>query len=88
MFRLLGFLIVGLLAGLLARFLVPGRHPMGCLMTMILGLAGSFTGGFIASLIWGPEGDRYIYPTGIIGSTIGAIVVLLIYGYSQRRNQP
>jgi uncharacterized membrane protein YeaQ/YmgE (transglycosylase-associated protein family) len=88
MFRFLGFLIVGLVAGLLARLIVPGRNPMGCLMTTLLGLAGSLTGGFLASMIWGPSGDRFIHPTGFIGSTIGAIVLLLIYGYTQRRNGP
>ena len=86
--RFLGWLVIGLLAGLFARFLVPGRHPMGCLLTLLLGLAGSFVGGFLASMIWGPPEDgRLIYPSGFIGSTIGAVLVLLAYGYSQRKNR-
>lgn len=83
--RFLGWIVIGLLAGLLARFFVPGRQPMGCAVTLLVGLAGSLVGGFLASMIWGtPVDGRMIHPTGLIGSTIGAILVLLAYGYSQR----
>ena len=82
----LWWMVIGLVAGLLARLFVPGQQPMGCLLTMVLGLVGSLVGGFLASLIWGaPEGGRIVHATGLIGSTIGAVIVLLIYGYSQRR---
>ena len=59
MFQILWWIIVGLIVGALARFLVPGRDPMGWLGTIVLGIAGSFVGGFIGSLIWKPaSGSR------------------------------
>ena len=80
MLTLIGFLILGIIAGALARLLVPGRDPMGLLGTMLLGIVGSFVGGFLASLLLnrGSEGGL-LQPSGLIGSIIGAIVALLIY---------
>jgi uncharacterized membrane protein YeaQ/YmgE (transglycosylase-associated protein family) len=73
----IGFLIVGLIAGVIARFLVPGPDPMGWLGTLILGVIGSFVGGTLAALIFG--GTLTLSTAGIIGSIIGAIIVLLIW---------
>lgn len=72
------FLIVGLIAGFIARALVPGPDPMGILPTLILGVVGSFVGGFIFAIF---TDDKILdpNPTGIIGSVIGAIVALLIW---------
>ena len=83
---LIGFLLVGLIAGLIARFLMPGAQPMGILATLALGLVGSFIGGFLSSLI-GPHGSSVLElrPSGIIGSTIGAFVLLLAVGWSRPR---
>jgi uncharacterized membrane protein YeaQ/YmgE (transglycosylase-associated protein family) len=74
---LLAWLIVGLLAGALARFLVPGRDPMGFLGTLVLGLVGSVIGGLIGDLLAGSDED--FSPAGLIGSILGAIVALLVY---------
>lgn len=77
--NILWFLIVGLIAGFLARAIVPGKDPMGLVATLVLGVVGSFVGGFIFSLF---QSDREILDfstTGLIGSIIGAIVALLIY---------
>lgn len=77
--NILWFLIVGLIAGFLARAIVPGKDPMGLVATLVLGVVGSFVGGFIFSLF---QSDRDILDfstTGLIGSIIGAIVALLIY---------
>jgi len=74
---LIVFLIVGLIAGFIARALVPGRDPMGWMGTMILGIIGSFVGGTLAALLFG--GTLDITPSGLIGSVIGSIVVLLIW---------
>ena len=82
---LIVFLIVGLLAGLLARAIVPGPDPMGILGTLLLGIVGSFVGGFLASLF---QSDRDILDfttTGLIGSIIGAVILLLIYRRMQAR---
>lgn len=69
--------IIGLIAGALARFLVPGRDPMGFLGTAVLGIVGAFVGGFLWSLI--TEGELVLRASGFIGAIIGAIIVLLIY---------
>ncbi len=74
---ILAFIIIGLIAGAVARFLVPGPDPMGWIGTIVLGIVGSFVGGFLANLIFG--GVVALSPMGIIGSIIGAIIVLLIW---------
>ena len=74
---IVGFLIVGLIAGFIARALVPGPDPMGWLGTIVLGIVGSFVGGTLAALIFG--GTLELSASGIIGSIVGAIIVLLIW---------
>ena len=77
---LLSMLIIGIIAGFLARLLVPGRDPMGFWATVLLGVIGSFVGGFLGYLIFGHDLDEgALQPAGIIGSVIGAIIVLLIW---------
>ena len=79
---MLGFIItliiIGLIAGFLARALVPGDDSMSIPATIALGIVGSFVGGFLASLIGRGDGS-YLNAAGIIGSVIGAIVALLVY---------
>jgi uncharacterized membrane protein YeaQ/YmgE (transglycosylase-associated protein family) len=81
MFGFIGWLIVGLIAGWLAKLIVPGREPGGFLATMVIGLAGSLIGGFIATnfLGWGnnPGGS-------ILIAFLGA--VLLLFGYHALNN--
>lgn len=76
MLSLLWFLIVGLIAGYVARALVPGPDPMGVVGTLILGVVGSFVGGFLWNLLFG--GDL-LATAGLIGSILGAIIALLVY---------
>lgn len=72
-------IIVGLIAGAVARLLVPGRDPIGLIGTILLGIVGSFLGGFIENLIqFHRLAIHRVHTTGIIGSIIGAIVLLLI----------
>lgn len=73
---ILGMLIVGLIAGALARLLVPGRQRLGCLGTILLGVAGSFVGGTLGNLIF--HGELDIRPSGVLGSVIGAALLLII----------
>jgi uncharacterized membrane protein YeaQ/YmgE (transglycosylase-associated protein family) len=82
----LWWLIIGLIAGGLARLLIPGRQPMGLLMTMILGLVGSVVGGLISTAIFGYSvADPGFHTGGLAMSTIGAVIVLGIYvAYAQR----
>ena len=70
-------IVVGAIAGFLARAIVPGRQHMGIGATILLGIVGSFVGGLLASLIFRQTLD--LHPTGIIGSVIGAIIALVIY---------
>ena len=84
-------LIVGLIAGAIARFLVPGKDSMGLLGTIGVGVVGSFVGGFLQNLIFlHTLSLTQLHPAGIIGSIIGSIIVLLISrlfgkGKSRRR---
>jgi uncharacterized membrane protein YeaQ/YmgE (transglycosylase-associated protein family) len=72
-------ILVGLVAGAVARLLVPGRDPMGVLGTILLGVAGSFVGGFIWNLIqYHRLAPHKFHLAGIIGSILGAILVLLV----------
>lgn len=71
------FLLIGLIAGFVARALVPGPDPMGWLGTMVLGIVGSLVGGTLAALLFG--GTLALSAAGIIGSIIGAIIVLLVW---------
>jgi uncharacterized membrane protein YeaQ/YmgE (transglycosylase-associated protein family) len=73
-------LIVGLIAGALARLLVPGRDPMGIGGTILLGVVGSFIGGFLGYVIFHKDASSgFFQPAGLLGSIIGAIIALLIY---------
>jgi uncharacterized membrane protein YeaQ/YmgE (transglycosylase-associated protein family) len=80
----LGFIIVmlliGLVAGFVARAVVPGDDSMSIGATILLGIVGSFVGGFLADLLFRSDSeDMGIGPSGLLGSIVGAIVVLLIY---------
>lgn len=73
-------IIVGLIAGALARFLVPGRQHMSIPMTIVIGMIGSFVGGFLGYLIFDKDAQEgFLQPSGIIGSIIGAVLVLLVW---------
>ena len=72
--------IVGAIAGFVARALVPGRDAMGIVPTIILGIVGSFIGGFLGALLFGKDAVAgLLQPSGIIGSIIGAVIALLVY---------
>ncbi|MGB7323538.1 MAG: GlsB/YeaQ/YmgE family stress response membrane protein [Rubripirellula sp.] len=75
MFWILGWIVFGFLVGLIARGVVPGEQQMGCLRTILLGIAGSFVGGAIGFLL---QGGSFIQSSGWIGSVVGAIILLAI----------
>jgi uncharacterized membrane protein YeaQ/YmgE (transglycosylase-associated protein family) len=84
----LWWLIIGLIAGGVTRLLIPGKQPMGLLMTMILGLVGSVVGGLISTAIFGySAADPGFHTGGLIMSTIGAVIVLGIYVAYAHRNR-
>lgn len=76
---LLGWIVMGLLAGFLARFLMPGRQPGGLLVTMILGIVGAAIGGWIATQLgWGTISGFDL--RSLVLATMGAVVFLLVLG--------
>ena len=79
MFHLLSMLIVGIVVGFIARFLMPGHDPIGIFMTGLLGIAGSFVGGFVARLFNKPADGAVFHPAGFFMSVIGAIIVLFVW---------
>jgi uncharacterized membrane protein YeaQ/YmgE (transglycosylase-associated protein family) len=76
MLGVLGWILFGLVVGVIAKLLMPGRDPGGIIVTMLLGIAGALLGGFLGRLLglYGP-GDA----AGYITSTLGAILLLFIY---------
>ena len=76
MFAFLWMLFIGLIVGALAKLIMPGRDPGGILVTILLGVAGSLLGGWIFNALGFGDGARY---AGLIGSVIGAIILLFIY---------
>ena len=83
---LISMIIVGLIAGLIARAIMPGPDPMGWLATILLGIVGSFVGGFLGAVLFGRSATgSVIEPSGIVGSIIGALIVLFIYRRVKRR---
>ena len=79
-------IIIGAIAGFIARALVPGKDPMGIAATIVLGIVGSFIGGFLGWALFGKDFDEgALQPSGIIGSIVGAVIALLIYRAATRR---
>ena len=67
-------IIIGLVVGAIAKLLMPGKDPGGCIITILLGLAGSFVGTFLGRALFGGN-----YVAGWIASVVGAMLLLLIY---------
>ena len=77
------FIIFGIVAGFIARAIMPGRQSMGLAMTALLGIAGSFVGGFVGSMLTGHSVLDF-QTSGLIGSVLGALAVLMIMGFAGR----
>jgi uncharacterized membrane protein YeaQ/YmgE (transglycosylase-associated protein family) len=75
---ILAWIIVGLIAGLLAKLVIPGDDPGGIIITILIGIAGAFVGGFVFS-IFGGSGMTGFNLWSILVATVGAIILLLIY---------
>jgi uncharacterized membrane protein YeaQ/YmgE (transglycosylase-associated protein family) len=73
---IIAWIIIGLVAGALAKLIMPGDDPGGIIVTILIGVAGAFVGGFLASLIGLAEGGLI---WTIVVATIGAIILLAIY---------
>jgi len=82
---IIGLIVIGLIAGFIARAVVPGRQSLSILQTILLGIVGSFVGGFLGKLLFN-SGNGFVQPSSWIGSIIGAIIVLVIYLAVKRRS--
>jgi uncharacterized membrane protein YeaQ/YmgE (transglycosylase-associated protein family) len=78
---ILGWILFGLVVGIVAKFIMPGRDPGGIIVTILLGIVGALLGGYIGQALhlYGP-GE----PAGFVGATLGAILVLFIYRMATR----
>ena len=85
MFGILGWILFGLVVGVIAKLLMPGRDPGGFILTVLLGIVGAVLGGWMgrALNLYGP-GE----PAGFVMATIGAIVVLALYRMATGRRRP
>ncbi|HRD97116.1 MAG TPA: GlsB/YeaQ/YmgE family stress response membrane protein [Rubrivivax sp.] len=80
---IIGTIIVGLIVGAIARFLLPGEQKMGWILTCVLGIAGSFLAGFVGQALgWYQVGQ----PAGWIASVVGAVVLLWVVGKVQGKS--
>lgn len=73
---IIGWIVLGAVAGALGKFIMPGRDPGGCIVTILLGIAGALLSGFVGrALGWYDPGEA----AGWIAATIGAVIILFIY---------
>jgi uncharacterized membrane protein YeaQ/YmgE (transglycosylase-associated protein family) len=76
---ILAWIVLGLVAGAIAKLLMPGRDPGGWIVTMLLGIAGAFIGGFIGNALWGSEGVDGVNLGSIGLAVLGSIILLALY---------
>jgi uncharacterized membrane protein YeaQ/YmgE (transglycosylase-associated protein family) len=80
--------IVGAIAGFVARLLVPGKQDLSVMATIVLGIVGSLIGGLLGYVLFHKDSDDGLFqPSGLIGSIIGAVIALLIWQMTQNRNR-
>ena len=78
----LGWIVIGALAGIIAKVIMPGRHPGGCIVTILLGVAGAALAGFLGNALgWYRQGEG----AGFIAAIVGAIIILFVYRLVMRR---
>lgn len=81
--NIIAWVLVGLVAGAIARLIVPARQPLGWGGTIVLGLGGSLLGGWLATVVLEDNGE--FSPAGLLGSIVGAVLILLILRVLARR---
>lgn len=78
----IGWIVFGLIVGIVAKFLMPGRDPGGIVLTAVLGIVGALVGGYLGRLFgWYGEGD----PVGFLMAVVGSILLLVLYRVAARR---
>ncbi len=78
MLHLIWMLLTGFIVGLFARAIMPGADHMGLFATALLGIAGSFVGGLLVRLVHRPEPGSAFHPAGMLGSVVGAVLLLYL----------
>lgn len=76
---IISLIVIGLIAGALARLIIPGKQDLSIAATIVLGIVGSFVGGFLGYLLHHDSQDGFFQVSGIIGSVIGAVIVLFLW---------
>jgi uncharacterized membrane protein YeaQ/YmgE (transglycosylase-associated protein family) len=76
---IISWIVFGLIAGVIAKLIMPGRDPGGCIITMLLGIAGAFVGGFLYSLVTGQEVFFRFDLGSLVVAILGAVALLAIY---------
>lgn len=82
---ILGTILIGLLAGVIAKFLMPGRDPGGFIITILLGIAGALVATYLGQALGLYAANE---PAGFVGAVIGAIIILFAYRFFRRRSTP
>lgn len=87
--HIIGIIVLGLIVGLIARLIVPGRQPMGWIATALLGIVGAYVGGTLGSLVFPPHKFTITPPINhsFLGALVGAVLLLLIYKFATSRTR-
>lgn len=84
---IIAFLILGLIAGALAKLILPGKQGGGIIITMILGVVGALLGGFIGRAIFNTDGGSTFSIQSILFAVLGSLIVLVVYGAITKRGR-
>ena len=82
---IIGYVVIGLIAGAIAKAILPGRQGGGWVITIVLGIVGALLGGFLGGALFGIHYDKIFSFQGLITAVVGALIVLVIYGFIRRR---
>lgn len=87
--HIIWLIILGLIVGAIARFVVPGPQPMGWIATAVLGIVGSYVGGTLGSVLFPPHHFTITPPIqhSFLGALVGAVILLLIYKFATSRTK-
>lgn len=77
--------MIGAIAGVLAKWVMPGPDPGGCIVTVLIGIAGAFIGGYLMRMFFGGSGNIDLSLGSILVATLGAIILLAVYRVIARR---
>jgi uncharacterized membrane protein YeaQ/YmgE (transglycosylase-associated protein family) len=87
--HIIWLIVLGLIVGLVARLIVPGKQPMGWVATALLGIVGSYVGGTLGSVVFPPHQFTITPPINhaFLGALVGAVLLLLIYKFATSRTK-